>query len=304
MNINIVQVTNKSHPHMSIMYYLCHDLVQSLIFSLEDLGHNVIFQKDIFHPTWLNIIVTGFNIDSKTLKHLKIKNIKYIVYQAEIFSDMGLNNDNPTLVRDYMALQDHYLDLLKSAIHVWDCFKFNQVFLKNHGINSSFIHHGYHPKLEGYEKKRNLDVDVVFFGSFTDYRRKILKRLHSEGLQMKILNFEPPAMRNDALRRAKVNLSIRANPTTMAHLQHSRIMTGLYFHTMTVSDPVYGQEWLHPMMDIVSTEDITSHVTELIKNGSYKTKSEEYSQMYRQHLMTDIMGLLMEELQDIVSIRS
>ena len=300
MNINIVQVTNKSNPLMSVMYYLCHDLVRSLIFSLEDLGHNVIFQKDIFHPTWLNIVVTGFNTDPRTLERLKINNIKYIVYQAEIFSNMGLNNDNPDLVKEYLMVQEQYLELLKSAIHVWDCFKFNQVFLKQRGIKSSFIRHGYHPGLEGREKKQNLDVDVVFFGSFTDYRKQILKRLYSEGLNMKILNFEPPTMRDDALRRAKVNLSIRANPTTMAHLPHSRIMTGLYFHTMTVSDPVYGQEWLHPMMDIVSTEDITSYVTEIIKDGSYKTKSDEYSQMYRQHLMTDIMSLLMEELQDIV----
>ena len=301
MRINIVQVTNKLHPQASVMYYLCHDLVQIILFALEDLGHDVIFQKDTFEPDRLTIVVIGSNLNVKEIDYLKRSNLQYIVYQTEIFSPLGLNNDNPAMVRPMMEAQNKYLSLLDGAIHVWDCFKFNQVFLQERGIASSFIQHGYHSALEGRKKKTVQDIDVVFFGSHTEYRTTIFKRLLKEGLSLRVLNFEPPAMRDDVLRRAKVNLSIKANPTTMAHLPHSRIMTGLYQNTMTVSDPVYGQEWLHQMMDIVPTEELTNHIQRIIQDGSYIQKSETYSQMYRAHLMVDFMRPLMEELQEIIN---
>jgi hypothetical protein len=274
------------------------------MFSLEDLGYDVIFQKDTFEPDCLNLIVTGYNLQPNEVVYLRQKKIPYMVYQAEIFTPMGLNNDNPQLVQQLLATQNTYLALLEGAIHVWECFKFNQVFLQERGIVSSFMHHGYHPALEGRIKKVNQDVDVVFFGTHTEYRREVFKQLLKEGLSLKILMFEPPAMRDDALRRAKVNLSIRANPTTMAHLPHSRIMTGLYHNTLTVSDPVYGQDWLHPMMDIVPTEELTGYIQQIIQDGTYKQKSETYSQMYREHLMVDFMRPLMEELHDIMNSQS
>ena len=154
--------------------------------------------------------------------------------------------------------------------------------------------------MEGRAKKEEQDIDVVFFGSVTNYRNVILKKLHKEGLQIKVLNFEPPAMRDDALRRAKVNLSIKANPTNMAHLPHSRVMTGLYLNTMTVSDPVYGQDWLHPMIDIVETENITTHINQIIQDGTYRTKSVEYKKMYMQYKMVDIMRPIMQQVEEIM----
>ena len=300
MRINIVQVTGK----LGMLYYLCHDLIRLIMFSLEDLGHDVLFQKDIFEPDCLNIIVTGYHLEPRQVAYLRRQNIQYIVYQAEIFSPLGLNNDNPKLKERFVAVQDSYLGLLEGAVHVWDCFRFNQAFLAERGIASSFVHHGYHPGLEGRPKKERHDIDVVFFGSHTDYRKQIFKQLIKSGLKLTILKFEPPAMRDAALRRAKVNLSIKANPTTMAHLPHSRIMTGLYLNTLTVSDPVYGQDWLHPMMDIVPTEDLTDYIHQIIQDGTYQQKSETYSRMYRQHAMVDFMAPLMEELQDILDSQS
>lgn len=131
----------------------------------------------------------------------------------------------------------------------------------------------------------------------------MFKQLIKEGLNIKILKFEPPAMRDDALRRAKVNLSIRANATTMAHLPHSRIMTGLYLNTMTVSDPVYGQEWLFPMMDIVETEQITEHIVQIIKDGTYVSKAQQYKELYKEHKMINIMRPLMDIVQEKMSVK-
>jgi hypothetical protein len=301
VKINIVQVTNKKKIELSLMYYLCHDLVKVLLYTLEDLGHDVLFQKDQFDPSCLNIVVTGYHLLPGDIAALKKHGVPYVVYQAEIFSDMGLNNDNPDWVDEKTKIQHHYLNLIEGAIHTWDCFQFNQVFLKARGFESSHITHGYHPQLEGMPKKPEQDIDVVFFGSHTDYRLEIFKQLQKEGLKLKILKFEPPTMRDDALRRAKVNLSIKANSTTMAHLPHSRVMTGLYLNTLTVSDPVYGQEWLFPMIDIVPTEQITAHIVQIIQDGSYATKAKQYKELYMQHKMIDIMRPLMLEVQEKMS---
>ncbi len=300
MRINIVQITNSTHVMFSLLYYLCHDLVRLLIYSMEDLGHDVIFNKDKFVPDRLNIIVTGYLMNIKEVEHLKKSGIKYIVYQAEILTPLGLNNDNLEKSHLSLIVQNNYLNLLQGAITVWDCFDFNRQYLLEKGIQSSLIRHGYHPEMEGRAKKEEQDIDVVFFGSVTNYRNVILKKLHKEGLQIKVLNFEPPAMRDDALRRAKVNLSIKANPTNMAHLPHSRVMTGLYLNTMTVSDPVYGQDWLHPMIDIVETENITTHINQIIQDGTYRTKSVEYKKMYMQYKMVDIMRPIMQQVEEIM----
>lgn len=134
MKINIVQITSKTRLELALMYYLCHDLVNLLLYTLEDLGHDVVFQKDQFDPECLNIIVTGYHLSAREVEVLRNRNIPYIVYQAEIFTPMGLNNDDPALVPAMMDIQNNYLQLVEGALHVWDCFKFNQQFLMERGV--------------------------------------------------------------------------------------------------------------------------------------------------------------------------
>ena len=43
VKINIVQITSKTRLELALMYYLCHDLVNLLLYTLEDLGHDVVF---------------------------------------------------------------------------------------------------------------------------------------------------------------------------------------------------------------------------------------------------------------------
>ena len=296
MKFAIVQVT-QDRP----VYYLLHDALRTLCYTLEDLGHDVIVQRNSLSRDRINIIAIGNRFSLSEINALIKQKIPYVVYQTEVFSSLGLNYVTRLSTEFCLDRQRRYLLLLKHATMIWECFDFNQAYLKKLGIESHLIYHGYIPELEGRKKKKELDVDVCFFGSLTEYRKTVLKQLVKKGISVKVLYVEPPFMRDDLLRRSKINLSIRANTNNMSHLPHFRILTGLYQNTMTISEEARGQEWLEGMVDLVPPEEFVEHVMTVLNEGTYLDKVESFKAKFKSQPMTSFMENLVTELKILLS---
>ncbi len=293
MKFNIVQYTQ----HANITY-LIHDPVQTILYALEDLGHDVVFQQDQLMTDRYNILVTGVRLDESYVNSIVKSQVPYIVYQTEVFSEYGLNYIDSSMDKNFrIDRQNTYLKLLRNASMVWECFDFNQEFLKTKGIESTIIHHGYQPRLEGYPKKTIL-FDVCFFGSLTPYRKKILKALYQQNVRVKLLGCNPPLIRDEVLRSSKINLSLRANETTMSHIPHFRILTGLYHNTMSVSENALGQEWLEPMMMCVEPgfDNIVQGIFTALNNDSYEMHAKQFKDHFMAYPMINYMERLIAEL--------
>jgi hypothetical protein len=292
MKFNLVQVVRETK-----MYYLIHDPLRSLLYSLESLGHDVIVQKDNLVMNRVNIISLGLRYSLEEINKIIDSKVPYIVYQTEVFTKQGLNYQEGLLESDCLVRQERYLKLCRNAIMVWECFDFNQKFLKEIGIESQIIYHGYHPKLDGLPKKKELDIDLCFFGSLTSYRIRILQKLRKKRFSVAVLQFEPPLFRDEVLRRTKINLSIRANDTTMSHLPHFRVLTGLYFDTMTVSEHGRGQDWMKDMMHMVDADIFVESVSAALSSKEYEEKGLLYKKEFMRHPMTDFMEPLIPDLK-------
>lgn len=294
MKFNIVQFTMNAN-----ITYLIHDPIRTLLYALEDLGHEVTFHQNQLSADCINILVLGCRMNRQMVEYIIKSKIQYIVYQTEVFSEMGLNYfQESNIPKDHnIAIQSQYLLLLKHAITVWECFDFNREYLQAHDIPSQIIHHGYVPQLEGLSNKTPL-YDVCFFGSLTEYRKNVLKELHKRNIEIKVLGTDPPFVRDELLRISKINLSIRANENTMSHIPHFRILTALYHNTITISEYAKGQAWLEPMMTYVepNIDQLVDCVEQVLKDGTYDQQALEYKTHFQSQPMVDIMRALLQVL--------
>lgn len=293
MKFNIVQMTQNA-----LITYLIHDPVRTLLYALEALGHDVTFHQNQFLKDRINIVVTGYRMPEELIHRIIRLKIPYIVYQTEVFSEQGLNFiPNLGSMTYGLHIQGLYLKLLEKSLMVWECFEFNRTFLQQHGIASEIITHGYIPQLEGGPKKEPL-YDVCFFGSLTKYRTQVFSELKKLSVSVKVLGLEPPFVRDELLRCSKINLSLRANDTTMSHIPHFRILTALYHNTMTISEYAKGQEWIEPMMHCVEPDPkrLVEDILSILEGEVYTAKVEQYKNHFQRQPMTDIVQRLVKNL--------
>ena len=121
MKFNLVQVVKDTK-----MYYLIHDPLRALLYSLESLGHDVIVQKDTMSKDRVNIISLGERLTMQDIDKIIASKVPYIVYQTEVFTDEGLNFQVGLTKQFCMEKQERYLKLCRNALMVWECFDFNQ----------------------------------------------------------------------------------------------------------------------------------------------------------------------------------
>ena len=292
MKFNIVQIIQDA-----VVSHLIHDPIRLLLYTLEDLGHDVVVNKDIFMKDRINIVVIGTRLSEVAIDTLIKHKVPYVIYQTEVFSDKGLNYQPIINIEQTLEWQRVYLKFLRGALMIWECFDFNQEYLQKIGIESHLIYHGYHRLLEGQPKKQDLDIDVVFFGTRTPYREQVLKTIKQRGISLMVLQHDGPLFRDEVLRRAKINLSIRANDETMSHLPHFRVFTGLYHNTMTVSEHAKGQDWMVGLVNLVPPQEVATRLQELLKSKEYIPLAQQYRQAFLARPMEEYMKDLVAELK-------
>ena len=281
MKFAIVQLAT---PQTQFLHVL-HDPMRSLLFALEDLGHDVIVDKNQFHPDRINILINALCLHKDTISALIAGNIDYVIWQTEALSDQGINLCSGKTPEDLKGLGDkntlrQYLIVLAHARMIWECFIFNQNWLQKTQIKADLLQFGYHPGLETRPKKENPDIDMLFFGSLTDYRSRILKDRYEKG-ELKICTTDPNLMRDEQLRRSKINLALRADDRYLTHNNSLRIHTALYANVMSVAENCEELEYMNDMCLLVAPENVFPTCEKLLKTGEWKDLTIEHKKAFQ-----------------------
>lgn len=152
---------------------------------------------------------------------------KYIVYQTE-----------PAIQNTHGP----YLDFLKNAYMVWEYSLLN---IQNCNMFKNHIHvpFRYSPCLENWNNVSDSvdkDIDVLFIGHMTNYRKEIIGMLKNQGIEIccpHVFKKEREMM----IKRAKINLVLHANHRNQKYPQDiSRIFTLGSKKGFIISEPLEG----------------------------------------------------------------
>lgn len=115
-----------------------------------------------------------------------------------------------------------YLDLLKSH-EVWDYSQVNIRALAQHGIKARLVRIGW-METNTIPDNPQKDIDVLFYGSMNDRRKKALRAIADTGLQVRILSGMYGENRDAYIARTKAVINIHyydggiLEPVRLAHL--------------------------------------------------------------------------------------
>jgi len=166
-----------------------HEVADLLRFGLRDLGFEVKFTGNLVEGH-LNIVLGYHALAGRQLSG----SFDCIIYQLEELAD-DLNGIGKML------------NTLKSPCLVWDFSQENIDYLKRHGIEAIYKPMGFHPKMQRIKHCEQKDIDILFYGSLNDRRRKILNEL-SQNFHVKILFGSYGPDRDKWIARSKIVLSV------------------------------------------------------------------------------------------------
>ncbi|MBV9860032.1 MAG: methyltransferase domain-containing protein [Alphaproteobacteria bacterium] len=191
---------NIDHIKVNEFYKVYDELVASLAGALIDLGHSCTIHHNGYSENAINILLgsTIFAARHQLLPE-RLLGKPYILYQLESLDDQyGLLKDWP-----------EYWELLSNASAIWDYSPASTAYLRNKGLSNVFhVPPAFHRTLESFRPRRDLDIDVLFFGSPSDRRSRILQALRDRGLAVTNLYGAFGEARNRYIARAKIVLNI------------------------------------------------------------------------------------------------
>jgi hypothetical protein len=274
-------------PQGYLWGHFLDDFCRLMCYSLESLGHSCTMACNQIEPDRVNIIFNGHTIGSIENVDVIAGACKYIAIQHEI-----LNPDGVNLSRNKQQFDEVYLPFMRRAIAVWEGIPRNLAPLKNLGIKTAFFRGGYHPGLEEIRPKLERDVDFLFYGSITPYRRELLERLSARGHMVVAVFDSRSTYRNDMIARAKVNVAPIQGPG-MEHFAYGRVCYLLNNHSLVVVQRCEDQSWLESCFVPATELDWVDVCEQTLFRSDRDTLREHHCEQFRSiPFTTQVQGLL------------
>lgn len=162
-----------------------------LVSALKSNGRECDFTVNQMAPDRINIIL-GYHL---LTDEPGLKNFRYIPYQLE-----QLHTDEYPFTRNMERI-------LRNAHDVWDYSEKNIAFLEEKGIGAKQLIPGYHENLELIRPVPNKSIDILFYGSIGERRKKILDDL-AKTYKLKILFGVYGEKRDKWISRSKLILNL------------------------------------------------------------------------------------------------
>ena len=165
MNYNICIIKPKNYPHSDAFW----ELAELLTYSLRDLENDVVMCISEIFADRQNILfgahlLTDFDLPPSTI----------------IFNTEQLSKGSEKWVQRIIDLGKKYT--------IVDYDDNNIKFLQQNGCKK--VHKfqiGFHEKLNRIPRRKNKDIDVLFYGSAKERRRNLLNEISNSGLKVKHL---------------------------------------------------------------------------------------------------------------------
>ena len=256
MNYNICIIKPKNYPHSDAFW----ELAELLTYSLRDLENDVVMCISEIFADRQNILfgahlLTDFDLPPSTI----------------IFNTEQLSNGSEKWVQRIINLGKKYI--------IVDYDDNNIKFLQQNGCKK--VHKfqiGFHEKLNRIPRRKNKDIDVLFYGSAKERRRNLLNEISNSGLKVKHLFGVYGAQRDEYISRAKIVLN--------CHHFEAKIFEIVRVHYLVNNNiPVVSE--LHPETKIepfwssiingVQFENIAAECKRLSNDESIRKQSSEFA---------------------------
>jgi glycosyltransferase involved in cell wall biosynthesis len=150
------------------------DTVRVIVSALNDLGYPCSVRKNAFEDEAVNIVLgsTVFAAEQGALAYFVGR--PHILYQLEqLKTDHGYAKEHP-----------EYLEVLKSASYIVEYSPSGVEFLQRAGLGEKTVYlpPSFHKTLEVFVPVEILDIDVLFVGSHSPRRAKIINDLRNRGV--------------------------------------------------------------------------------------------------------------------------
>jgi hypothetical protein len=239
-------------------------------------------------PDRINIVLGGHMLGAREQVDNISQACAYIALQHEI-----LNADGVNLTKNPEHFNNVYLPFLQSALVVWEGIPRNLPTLRKLGLRTATFRGGYHPAMREVQRKRERDIDFLFYGSITPYRRQLLEQLSARGYQV-VAVFDPRSTyRNDLIGRAQVNLA-PIQGTGMEHFAYGRVCYLLNNDSLVVVQRCEDQAWLESCFISASTAHWVDVCEQTLLRNDRDRVRDEFCERFRSFPFVEQMQRLLD----------
>lgn len=263
-----------SRPHLHFTSLsppeICGDIVESYRLAAEKLGYSTSYSDRTFQPGTINILFFFWDVAWEVI--------------APYYPDCIVVNFEPMVVGTH-AWRDNYRNVLQQC-YLWEYSKSNFQRYRELGFrNADYVPLGYEEEaattisIDSTLPDAEQDIDVVFFGTKTQRRVKVLDALIQRGLRVMLTQTVEGwsiEERNGYLRRAKVVLNLH-------NWENSRVvelprLTTLLRQRKAVVCELYPDSEIDPLLrDAVAGvpyEGLVDTVIELVADAPRRAELE------------------------------
>jgi hypothetical protein len=256
MNYNICIIQPSGYIHSAAFF----ELAELIGYGLLDLGHSVAINFNQISADAKNIIIGCHLLASKPTEDVPRSSI--VVNTEQIFSDQTPWNNK---IFEWV-----------SAFETWDYSERNIIKLREMGAKTpKLLRIGFHEKLVRIEKAPEQDIDVLFYGSITERRQKVIDELKIQGFNIKAVFGIYGEERDRLIARSKVVLNLH-------HYESQIFEIVRVFYLMTNSKAVVSEIGDNTAIDLAYLEgifpsnyvDIVQSCKELVANTTLRQQIE------------------------------
>jgi hypothetical protein len=188
----------KLHYNVCIIKFLHSDawleLAELIYFSLRELGFKVEIQYSQIEPGCRNIVFGAFLLNPEIVKRVPSDTI--FVNTEQLHSN--IHNSWPSNIYD-----------LASLFETWDYSDKNIEIFHSKGIkNIKKLNIGYQAELNRIKSVDIQDIDILFYGTIKERRKKIIDELIARGLKVHVLFGIYGSNRDKFISRSKIVLNL------------------------------------------------------------------------------------------------
>ncbi|OED37948.1 hypothetical protein AB833_21990 [Chromatiales bacterium (ex Bugula neritina AB1)] len=190
VNVNISIIRPAGYSHSSAF----QEIAETLHYSFEELGFITRTEENILIDDGVNIIL-GAHL-------LSPEDIPLIPESSIIYNFEQITDNSTWMTPELLELYNKF--------DIWDYSQANIAALAQRGISAKVSHVpvGYSPTLTRIPKAKTQDIDVLFYGSLNERRKKIIDALIDSGLAVKTLFDVYGSERDEYISRSKIVLNL------------------------------------------------------------------------------------------------
>ena len=216
------------------------ELAELINYSLIEIGHKSCISFNKIEHQAKNIIIGAHLLDTKEIPHIPTDTA--ILNTEQIYSDQTSWNSN--------------IFAWAKKFETWDYSDRN--IIKFHEIGSpkvKLLNIGYQPELRRILKLDTQEIDVLFYGSINDRRRKIIDELSNSGIKVKAVFGIYGKNRDELISKSKIVLNLH-------HYKSEIFEIVRVFYLLTNSKAVVGE--------VNATTAVDKHIKSGILSANYE----------------------------------